>query len=223
MKIVVIGSGSTGNCIAIYSNNGNVLLLDLGLSRKRIVQELGYKIDNIHGAVITHEHKDHAYSVCDFKMMGIDVWKPYLEPDLSFHRFRDFKVWAFDVPHDDCECRGLLICVDGHKILYVTDAEYCRYTFKHLEVDTIIVECNYQKEYMDFDFANTNHVLRGHMELHTCIDFLVCNKTEALKNVILCHLSMRNISDEKSREMVSEMLGENVQVHIAERGLEIVT
>ncbi|MFQ9515499.1 MAG: MBL fold metallo-hydrolase [Eubacterium sp.] len=61
MKLASISSGSKGNCILV-ENKGTSLLVDAGISKKRIEEGLdsfGKSPENIDGIVITHEHSDH--------------------------------------------------------------------------------------------------------------------------------------------------------------------
>lgn len=61
MQLCSLSSGSSGNCIYIGSEKTH-LLVDTGVSKKRIVDEL-HSIDmfpeDIQGILITHEHSDH--------------------------------------------------------------------------------------------------------------------------------------------------------------------
>ncbi len=61
MQFLSIASGSSGNCL--YAGNGeNSLLIDAGISKKRIVgglETINVSPENIDGILITHEHSDH--------------------------------------------------------------------------------------------------------------------------------------------------------------------
>jgi phosphoribosyl 1,2-cyclic phosphodiesterase len=62
MKLVVLGSGSKGNCFAIVCD-GAVLLIDAGFSAKEIERRLegaGLAPQSLAGIALTHEHGDHA-------------------------------------------------------------------------------------------------------------------------------------------------------------------
>lgn len=52
----------------------------------------------------------------------------------------------------------------------------------------------FDKKYIaeDSNDAKKYHVYRGHMELETVKEFVIANKSDALQNVILCHLSRDN-------------------------------
>lgn len=56
MFVKCISSGSSGNSYALIDNQDNILLLDLGLSKKNIIKAIDFKVSNIVGAVVSHEH-----------------------------------------------------------------------------------------------------------------------------------------------------------------------
>lgn len=61
MRMMSIASGSSGNCIYVGSNQTHILI-DAGISRKRIVDGLksaGLAISDISAVFVTHEHSDH--------------------------------------------------------------------------------------------------------------------------------------------------------------------
>ena len=61
MKLCSIASGSSGNCIYVGTEKTS-LLVDVGISKKRIVEglgQIGVCPSSIKGILITHEHSDH--------------------------------------------------------------------------------------------------------------------------------------------------------------------
>ena len=61
-QLVIVGSGSRGNCFALECD-GAVLLIDAGFSAKEVERRLelgGIDVTAIVGIAITHEHGDHA-------------------------------------------------------------------------------------------------------------------------------------------------------------------
>ena len=97
----------------------------------------------------------------------------------------------------------------------MTDFGYCKYTFKSWNVDTFIVACNYTSM-PDSEEANYAHVVMGHSSLDTVKDILAVNKSDFMKNVILCHTS----SSADTELMVSEIkqvVGDNVNVTVARK------
>ena len=164
---------------------------------------------------------DHSKSVADIKKMGITVWEPHLdEKTYQRKQFGKFNVQCFDLPHNGTSNRGFLIEVDGQKILYMTDFEYCHYVFTKQKINHILIECNYQQELVDRDLPNYEHKIRGHCSLDTCKEFIKVNATDSLQTVILCHLGQETTEQE---ECVAEIqkVANNANVFVADRGLEV--
>lgn len=228
MKLKCIGSGSSGNSYALIDNDNKILLLDLGLPEKEIKKAIDFRISDVVGAVVTHSHQDHSKAVEDFEKMGIPVFKPYMDLDnicadencQLAQKYEDFRIVAFQLPHNGMRNCGFLITVDGQKILYLTDFEYCKYNFKNLNVNHILVECNYQQGLVDRDLPNYEHKIRGHCSLSTCKEFIKVNATDNLQNVILCHLGRETTEPEECVDEVQKIVPQ-ANVCVAERGLEV--
>ena len=200
MILRTIATGSTGNCHALISNAGEILLLDLGVSANEIKKGIDFKISDVCGAVATHCHKDHSKSVTNFESMGIPVFTPYISRE-PMEIGKEFTIKAFDLTTADgrfthtnsdgseCPCYGFLIThPEMGRILYITDCEVIKWRFK--EIDHILLGVNYDKEMVDrSNPAKNNHVLRGHLEIGTACDFVKANYSDRLQNVIMCHLS----------------------------------
>lgn len=56
MFVRCIGTGSSGNCYALYDNDGKILLLDLGVSAKTIKKAIDFRVSDVVGCVVSHEH-----------------------------------------------------------------------------------------------------------------------------------------------------------------------
>lgn len=221
MILKCLGSGSSGNCY-LLSTETETLILDCGIPIREIKKGLDWDISKVVGVLCTHAHLDHAKSVKDFENMGIRVWKPYHESNLTdCMKFCSFSVQCFPLPHNGTPSFGFYINVDGQKILYLTDYEYCKFNFKSLAVNHIICECNYQKELVERDLPNYEHKIRGHCSLETCKSFIASNKTYALRTVILCHMGAETTIAEECLSEVQNVVGEGVSVFLARKGLEI--
>lgn len=226
MMIRCVGSGSSGNSYALIDNDNKILLLDLGLPAKEIKRAIDFRISDVVGAVVSHVHSDHSKSVADFEKMGISIWKPYIEyaeftGHLIYHKvFGKFFVQCFPLPHNGTDNFGFLIEVDGQKILYTTDFEYCPFRFAAQKINHILIECNYQQELVDRDLPQYVHKIRGHCSLYTCKEFIKVNATDSLQTVILCHLGRETTEPE---ECVAEIqkVANKANVFVAERGLEV--
>lgn len=213
-----LATGSSGNCYLLSTEN-ETLILDCGIPIKEIKKGLNFDLSKIVGCVVTHEHKDHSLSVKDIENMGIKVWGTSI-----FRKWiGGFKVISFEVPHDDVECYGFLIeCPDGQKVLYATDFEYIKYNFQKIGIDHIIIECNYQQEYVNRDLPNFEHKIKGHCSLDTCKKFIEVNATDRLKTVLLVHMGFETCNAEECVSEIKKVVKSCVFVDYARKGLETI-
>ena len=220
MILKCIATGSKGNCYAMSNNSrSEVLMIDLGVSKQEIMKGLNFKIANIVGAIISHEHIDHCRAVDAFEKIGINVFKPYEKPEelMKTHKFGGFTVTPFPLPHDETTSYGFLIRCDGESTLYLTDFEYCPYRFIKQKVNNILIECNYQKEKVRTDIPYYEHKVKGHCSLDTCVRFVRTNANHNLGNVILMH--MGGDADESfCRKSVMDVVGNMTFVNVAHAG-----
>lgn len=221
MFVRCIGTGSSGNCYALYDNDGKILLLDLGLARKEILKGIDFNVTDVVGAVASHGHGDHARAVKDFENMGMPIFKPFDETKACPLKIRygNFGIQAFKVPHDGVPCYGFYITVDGHRILYATDFEYLPCSFKNVRLTDMIVECNHQTELVDKGQAKYSHQIKGHCSLDTLIEKVIKeNMTSDLRTVMLCHLSGDSANPEECLAEVQKVVGEGVKCFCAAAG-----
>ena len=135
------------------------------------------------------------------------------------HPFRvgSFNVIPFELPHTtyDKETNQLIPCSNyGYlvehkemgKLLYMTDFEYCIYSFRRIEIEHLVIECNYCEELVDKTEANYSHRLKGHCSLSTCKQFIKQNRTESLRTVTLVHLSGDASDTCKIQKEIQEVL-----------------
>lgn len=146
------------------------------------------------------------------------MFKPYESyMERQVRTYGEFVIKSFPLVHDIPCCGFLIWHPEAGNVLYASDTEYIRYRFRDLS--HILIECNYSKDLILEDAANRSHVMTGHIELQTALDFLRANNSPNLRNVILLHMSARNSDPD---EFVAEA-GKVVQcpVWAAEKGLEV--
>lgn len=219
MKLICNGSGSSGNSYLI-TNGNETLILELGMPFKDVKKALNFDLSSIVGAVATHEHGDHFKYHKEYEQAGIPIFAPFRDV-WNVTNLGGFNIISFPVQHS-VPCFGFYIRHDEIEncLIFATDLEYCKYSFKQLKPSTIMIEANYDKELIDKGQANYNHSLQGHMELSTCLDFIKANDTDALKNVILCHLSARNSDPDRFLTDAQKIVHKGCNVYIATKGLE---
>lgn len=214
MKLKVLSSGSSGNCYILESDT-EALIIEAGVPFKEVKIALGFNVRKIVGVVAGHSHKDHSGYLNQY--VGIcPIYKPYEVITLK-KEFGKFTIRAFSLVHD-VECYGFYIThPDIGSLVYASDTEYIKYRFKNL--NHILVEANHSIDLVDRNAAKYEHQIRGHMNIDTTCDFLRCNNSNMLLNVVLLHLSSDCSDEEKFKEMASKIV--SCPVYIAQRGLEI--
>ena len=169
MKLCSIASGSSGNCI--YVGDGDThLLVDAGISRKRIVEGLnsiGVMPEQLSGIFVTHEHSDHISGINMMeKMFNIPVYatggtldaicakdkKGVIKHENLYEVHADEKVviggmtvTPFSTSHDAADSVCYTLSASGYKTSIATDlGVYDDYTVQHLEEsDILFIEANH--------------------------------------------------------------------------------
>lgn len=238
MRLHVLGSNSFGNCYLLESDT-EALIVEAGVRLSDIKKALKWNISKVVGAVISHEHNDHAGYVSEFINSGIYVLAN--ERVFSIHRIEScsfrrpieagkgykvggFKIIPFNVVHD-VPCYGFLIDHnDIGRILFITDTMMCEYTFPGL--NHIMIECNYAMDILDkniesgkLPMAMRSRLLQSHMELSTTKDILESNDLSDVVNIILIHLSDGNSDEERFVREIQEITGKTV--YAADKRLEV--
>lgn len=124
----------------------------------------------------------------------------------------------FYLPHNGIPNFGYLIeHAEMGKLLFMTDMEYCRYDFRALGVNHLLVEANYDMELVDRNIPNYEHKLLGHCSIQTACGIIRANKTPELRSVTLCHLGQFSDANDFLVQAVGAA-GVGVAVGIAKAG-----
>ena len=145
-NILLLGSGSAGNC-ALIESSGCRLLVDCGLSAKQITARLasvGMEPSMLDGILLTHEHADHVGGLrvlC--KKTPIPIYCTRLtaemlrKEELALHpdvrqfqagaafTIKDIDVQAFTVPHDAVDPVGFTFHHGSESLGFLTDLGKC--------------------------------------------------------------------------------------------------
>ena len=123
MDLIVLGSNSAGNCY-ILQNGTEALVIECGVPFMDVKKTLNYNTRQIVGALVTHEHGDHAAYADDYLKNRINVWMsqgtadrldtnrhfpPSILKALVPQKIGNFNILPFDVQHDAKEPLGFLI------------------------------------------------------------------------------------------------------------------
>ena len=218
-KIICLGSGSKGNSYAVDDGH-SVLLLEAGLSASKITAGYREMLPRVVGCLITHEHMDHARGAAELARRGIPLYlskgtmenlpgiqNPYalkiIRAYEPFHLYEQGEVlwtvlpWA--AQHDAAEPLGFLIQSrsTGEKLLFATDTCFIPNTFRGL--NTIMVECNYDRHILERAISNGRtdprilHRLEiSHFGLHNVKAMLAANDLCQVSHIYLLHVSAAN-------------------------------
>lgn len=239
MRLIILGSSSKGNCY-ILSNGKEALIIEAGIRLSEVKKALRFNLSMIVGAIVTHEHNDHAGYLKDFVAAGITVLaledvfaSKGISETASFtkritpgkgYKVGAFKIIPFSVRHD-VPCVGYLIeHPNMGKLLFVTDTMMLEYTFPGL--NHILLEANYADRILSENIENgtvqpffRERVMKSHMELETTKEILQSNDLSGVRNIVLIHLSSGNSNAKMFTEEVTKVTGKIV--YAATKGLEL--
>lgn len=145
LSFLSLASGSSGNCYYLGTSEFG-MLIDAGIgirTIKKVLKDRSIDFTKIVAVLITHDHADHiktvgylgeklcipVYATADVHR-GIDKSR-YVEETLCVSRkviekevpflIRDFRITAFEVPHDSTDNVGYHIEYGNHKFTFATD------------------------------------------------------------------------------------------------------
>lgn len=234
MVLKVLGSGSSGNCYVLYSGE-EILILEAGIPFSEVKEAIDYEVSRIVGVLSSHEHGDHRKYLHEYETAGIDCIDGNKHTKIGFksdikcgtaHKCGTFIISPFEVPHD-VPCSGYQIeHPDMGKLVFVTDAEYVKYTFPG--VNHIMVEANYSQEILDENVSTgeipeslRNRIMKSHMSFDTAKGMVKANASPDLRNVVMCHLSRHNSDKKRFLADMQDVAGAYCSVSVATKGMEI--
>ncbi len=240
MRLHVLSSGSRGNGYILY-NEREALVLECGVPYQNCLKVLRFMRGIIEGALVTHEHGDHAKYVEQYLEAAIPVYmsegtaqqikyKKSRRPEIvdagKVFSVGNFNVLPFDTQHDCKQPFGYLIShPQMGQTLFATDTYYLKYKFGGLS--NVMIECNYDASIIDKNVEDglvpyivRDRVNQSHMSLETCIETLKANDLSAVNNIVLLHLSSHNSDPAFFKKKVEEATGKLVT--IAAKGVDML-
>ena len=204
MKFESLASSSAGNAY-IVSDNDTRILLECGVSHKKLQKLSGFSLSEFQGCLVSHEHKDHAKAVADLISRGMTVYMSQgtaeqLEAEGAelIEHMEQFNIGSLDIVpfttfHDAAEPLGFLIKsrVDGDVLAFATDTVNLRYKFPNLNI--LAIEANYDKNILErcerMPEKVRHRITNAHMEIDTLCDYLRSLDLSKCREVYLLHLS----------------------------------
>lgn len=239
MELKILGSSSAGNCY-VFDNGNEALVVECGVSFNKVKEAVNFDISRIVGAIVSHEHGDHAKMVGKFLDARIPVYMSSgtaesLElpknnllcqmAECGVYHAGSFKVHPFQTQHDSAEPFGFLIHHEEMgTVLFATDTYYLAYTFNGL--NNILLECNYRLDILEANIADgkmpaklRDRTIKSHCSFDTCKETLLANDLSLVNNIVLIHLSEGNSNASEFKQGIAEATGKTV--HIAKAGMTL--
>ena len=239
LSFLSLASGSSGNCYYLGTPEFGVLI-DAGIgirTIKKVLKDKAIDFSKIVAVLITHDHADHIKTVGFLgEKLCIPVYTTeavhrgisksrYVEETLVNSRkviekevpfmIRDFRITAFEVPHDSTDNVGYYIEYGNHKFTLATDVGHITETVsKYMSMaNHLIIEANYDEEMLQFGTYPAFLKERvasptGHLSNREAAEFLVTHYSPRWRYVWLCHLSKDNNHPDLAYKTVEMRLGE---------------
>ncbi len=236
LSICSLASGSSGNCYAVASDSG-LLLVDAGISARRITEGLkrnGF-CTQVDGLLVTHEHSDHIKGIAVLAKKNVPVYanektlKALWACGVETGEVRVFEtgstftaggitVETFPVSHDCADPVGFAFCSGAKRAAIITDTGVVTdEIFRQMVLaDILVLESNHDESVLRvgrYPWFLKQRILgeRGHLSN----DAAACALAEAVlesepchrnKQVLLAHLSKENNFPEMAAATMENVL-----------------
>lgn len=229
MIFTSLASSSKGNCYVV--NDGKTaILLECGISFRRIKKELGFDLSAIRACLVSHEHKDHAKSVMDLIKSGVEVFASEgtadaldcelitTVADRAQFRVGSLEIMPFATFHDAAEPLGFLVYsrTDGERLVFATDTVNLGYQFP--KVNLLALEANYDKDILArcerMPEKVRHRVTNSHMEIETLCQYLRTLDLSACRTLYLLHLSNAASNEGHFISRVRQVVPRHVEIVI---------
>ncbi len=237
LQLCPLFSGSSGNCVYIGTEETKILI-DAGMSGVKIKNELaqiGVKIEEIKGILVTHEHADHIKSVGILsRKYHIPVWANAgtwnamsgkignVDPEcrIVFETGVDFYIGELDIrpfatPHDAAESVGYAVTSGNKKVAVATDIGCIKNSWLNEteESDVLMLESNHDPNMLaagsyPYELKRRIAGKYGHLSNDDAGKAAVELVKRGVHVIILSHLSHENNYPELAYQCVDYALRE---------------
>ena len=240
MKIVVLGSSSSGNSTYIELGN-NKFLIDAGLGFNDIKDKLfklGVYPDEINFILVTHSHSDHVRSLHSFARVyntkiyiGKNTFNEYLKKEYlknyefleDINEINGIKIDLIPISHDK-NGFGFIFEAEGKKISYLTDTGmiHSRYHEILTNNDVYLIESNHDVEMEMNGTKDEMTKIRnigdmGHLSNEECAMYLTRFIGENTKIVVLMHISEHDNTYELAYNTNRNSIDDKINVLISNK------
>lgn len=191
MQLLIINSGSDGNCCILTDSNGDQILLDCGLPYNQIMRYA--RFPKINCVLVSHMHNDHSKSLEKFKNFYVEVITPSKMEDGKIITINNWKILPMKLSHN-VECFGFLIynIIEKKKVAYITDTNYIP---KLGAVDILICDCNYDEDIVNEKIELGEKIRTkyyNHCSIQYVKEYLLAMENKP-KTFVAYHLSNSNL------------------------------
>lgn len=229
MKFESLASSSHGNAY-IVSDRDTHILLECGISRRKLQQQTGFQLSTFTACLVSHEHKDHSKAVADIIKTGIPVYMSQgtaealeLEQINTIRHGEQFTIGTIDVVpfatfHDAVEPMGFLFKsrADGDALAFATDTVNLAYRFPG--VTMLALEANYDRDILDrsekLPDKVRHRITNSHMEIRTLCAYLRSLDLSQCRDIYLLHLSDAMSNEGRFIHQVRSIIPPNVCVTV---------
>lgn len=240
MKLHVLGSSSKGNGYILESEK-EALIIECGMRLIDVKKALNFNLSKVVGAIVTHEHGDHAKWVSEYLAAGIRVMglptivqkkalqtatHGFIELQTNHgYKMGEYKLISLPVTHD-VPCVAYVI---NHKemgtLLFCTDTVAFNYVIPG--VNQMMIEANYEDNIVlenidkgSMPIAMRYRLLNSHMEIEQTKRVVSNHVTPELQNIVLIHLSDGNSNEQRFKDEITN-IAPGCGVYVADKGLSI--
>ena len=194
----------------IISDGQTRILIECGVTYKKLQQLCNFKTSGFDGCIISHEHKDHSQAVKQLIQSGMDVYMSYgtaeamelpeavMELATEIVAGEQFTIGSIDVMpfgtfHDAKEPLGFLMQsrIDKDIFAYAIDTVNIPYNFPGVNV--LALEANFEQERLDLcqkmPEKVRHRISNTHMEISILCRILQRMDLSQCRELYLMHLS----------------------------------
>jgi len=224
MNFTQHASSSKGNLYEVESL-GRRILVDCGLSWKKVLRAISHDLTTVDGILLTHRHGDHSKSIVEATTKGcLDVYSSketldkvhppasrrihYIEAEKPF-KIGPFDVYPFEVIHSDIHGNvhnlGFIITDEtGDRLLFAIDTTYIPVVLQ-TKITHLAIEANYDEirliqsvEEGNLPDFISDRIRRSHMNWQETLRYASedCDLSQC-REIHLLHMSSTNIDKAK--------------------------